>query len=119
VPDGVFDEVADQPFKQDPVPGDLGVLQRGADLDLPGRGGRADQVDGVFDRGGQVDELGGAWSAVRAGQGEQCFDEFLGLVHGGADGGEHRFQVRGGGGWPGRGDVDQGAHLGERRAQLM
>ena len=60
-----------------------------------------------------------AWSAVGAGQGEQCFDEFLGLVHGGADGGEHRFQVRGGGGWPGRGDVDQGAHLGERGAQLM
>ena len=56
---GVVDEVADQPFEQDPVPGDLRVLQRGADLNLAGLGGRADEVDGVFDRGGQVDELGG------------------------------------------------------------
>ena len=58
--DGVVDEVGDQPFEQDPVPGDARALQRGADLDLPGRGGRGDQVDGVFDRGGQVDQLGRA-----------------------------------------------------------
>src|SRR6185437_16998140 len=62
--DGVVDEVGGQPFEQDPVPGDLGVLQCGVDPDLPGRGGRAELVDGVFDRGGQVDELGLAWSAV-------------------------------------------------------
>src|SRR5579863_3389172 len=37
--DGVVDEVAGQPFDQQPVPGDLGVLQRGVDPDLPGRGG--------------------------------------------------------------------------------
>jgi hypothetical protein len=52
-------------------------------------------------------------------EGQQCLDQFLGLVHGGADGGQYRFQLRGGGGWPGRGDVDQGAHLGQRRAQLV
>ena len=100
-------------------PRDLGVLQRGVDPDLPGRGGRGDQVDRVFDRGRQVDQLGRAWSAVGAGQGQQRLDQFLGPVHGGADRGQHRFQLRGGGGRPGRGDVDQGAHLGQRRAQLV
>jgi hypothetical protein len=49
------------------VSGDLHVLQSGVDPDLPGRGGRADQVDGVFDRGGQVDNLGRARPAVCAG----------------------------------------------------
>jgi hypothetical protein len=112
VPDGVVDEVAGQPFEQDPVPGDLRGLKCRADLDLPGLGGRADQVDGVFDRGGQVDDLGGAWSAVGAGQGQQCLDQFRGFVHGGADRGHHRLQLCGGGGWLSRGDVDQGAHLG-------
>ena len=50
VPHGVVDEVAGQPFEEHSVSGDLHVLQRGVDPDLPGRGGRADQVDGVFDR---------------------------------------------------------------------
>ena len=51
VPYGVVDEFAGQPFQE--VSPATCTSFSGVDPDLPGRGGRADQVAGVFDRGGR------------------------------------------------------------------
>jgi hypothetical protein len=68
---GVVDEVGDQPFEQYPVPGDLRILQCRRHPDVLGRRSCPGEVDGVFDRSGQVDNFSVAESAVGAGECQQ------------------------------------------------
>ena len=99
------------------------VVSAGRELGLhrqpePGDAGRG-QLQGVLGHRREVQQLAAGHALVADGQDQQRLDHVLGPVDGPADARRHVFELLRRAGRLGQGDVDGGAHDGERGAQLV